>query len=92
MTGSDIGCAGKKGYRTYWDARRSSSNLNRKSESAHSNPYKCNNCGLYHVGNTMGVKHDAQRTSTSKHYRLSSEDEGLLRDGNSSTGWDPQWH
>lgn len=53
MTG-EITCYGKKSFPTYWAAKRSAKALNRYRDGAKANPYKCDHCRGFHVGNTMG--------------------------------------
>lgn len=54
MTGESLSCYGKKVFPTYWAAQRSARTLNKYRDGAKANPYKCDNCKGFHVGNTMG--------------------------------------
>lgn len=69
MIGRDSGCFGKKIYTSWWSAARASKNLNKFVNTAKTNPYRCERCHLYHVGNSLHT------TGTKKHNRHARRNE-----------------
>ena len=66
MTG-EASCYGKKIFPSYWSAQRSARDLNKHRDGAKANPYKCDTCKFFHVGNTMGhMKHRRPSRHTKK--------------------------
>lgn len=60
LSGSITGCYGKKQYHSYYAAYRGSKRMNR-SVDATGNPYRCDYCNQWHVGNTMHGKRKHNR-------------------------------
>lgn len=66
--GDPASCYGKKIYQSYWGAQRSARRLTRNRDGTRANPYRCDGCHNWHVGNTSGKlkrrrmsRHDEKR-------------------------------
>jgi hypothetical protein len=62
--GSSPSCSGKKRYNSYWGANRASKRLLRHRDGTKANPYRCEDCHNWHVGNTAGK---LRRRQNSRH-------------------------
>lgn len=87
MIGDPIGCEGKKAFSSYREADFATKKMNSHGDGRRLNPYKCNSCLRYHVGNSKGEKWDGTRIETTRHYSESSEEFGLFRDGDIADEW-----
>lgn len=90
---SSIGnkCGGKVIYSTYWRAERAAKKLNRMSNMAHANGYKCSTAQHFHVGNTLNGRQHGTRIETTKRNIKLAEDEGLFCDGDTATSRRSDW-
>lgn len=74
LPGSQVGCFGKKRFKSYPDAQDSAKRMNYHNEKAKGNAYRCPDCGFFHTGNSF--RRPAPYKREDRHGRVQLSEEG----------------